>query len=193
MSNGIVSDEARSLYQTFKEIRVYLNQTPAISVEDRKKIGELLRVLKYKIEFDVLEESLKDDSFITSVVADIDTKLLHIDQERKEITDNMKNMQLVTSTRRLIALRRTSNELDRIKTYIRERQFDYYVEAMNAKLESTNELVMACNQVLRNGMNDYSYMFGHELVGNNGLDKEGLDLLFSIITNKELKEQLSNY
>ena len=91
MSNGIVSDEARSLYQTFKEIRVYLNQTPAISVEDRKKIGELLRVLKYKIEFDVLEESLKDDSFITSVVADIDTKLLHIDQERKEITDNITN------------------------------------------------------------------------------------------------------
>ena len=83
----------------------------------RVTLQELLRVLKYKVQFDILEKSLKDDDYITSVVADIDTKLIHIDQERKEINESLATNSLLSNTRRLIALRRTSNELDRINSF----------------------------------------------------------------------------
>lgn len=193
MSNSVISDEARTFYKVFEQVRTYLTQTPDISLEDRQKIGELLRVLKYNVEFQILEDSLKDDSFITSVIGDINTKLLHIDEERKRINESIKNNELLNNTRRLIALRRTSNELDRILTYIQNRQFSYYIEAMNEILGSTNELVLACSKVLAHGNKDYTHMFGHTVVGNDGVDKEGIDLLFSIITDGDLKAELDRF
>ena len=193
MSSPILTDEARSFYKIFKEIRIYLNQTPSISDEDRKNIAELLRVLKYKIQFDILKDSIENDNFITSTVADIDTKLLQIDKERKEINDRIKDMQLVTGTKRLIALRRTSNELDRIRTYISNREFNFYIDAMNAEVKSTNELIAVCNQVLRDGEEEYATIFGNPLIGRDGVSKTGIDLLFSIMTDGDLRGELERY
>ena len=193
MSSPILTDEARSFYKIFKEIRIYLNQTPSISDEDRKNIAELLRVLKYKIQFDILKESIENDNFITCTVADIDTKLLQIDKERKKINDSIKDMQLVTGTKRLIALRRTSDELDRIRTYISNREFNFYIDAMNAEVKSTNELIAVCNQVLRDGEEEYATIFGNPLIGRDGVSKAGIDLLFSIMTDGELRWEHERY
>lgn len=193
MSNHVVSDEARSFNKIFEQVRTYLTQTPDLSLEDRQKIGELLRVLKYNVEFQILEDSLNDDGFIKSVVGDIETKLLHIDEERKRINESIRNNELLNNTRRLVALRRTSNELDRILTYIKNRQFSYYIETMNEILGSTNELIIACSKVLAHGNEDYTHMFGNTIVGNNGIDKEGIDLLFSIITDVDLKAELDRF
>lgn len=193
MSNPVISDEAHTFYKVLGQVRAYLTQTPDISLEDRQKIAELLRVLKYNVEFQILEDSLRDDSFITSVVGDIKTKLLHIDEERKSINESIKNNELLNNTRRLIALRRTSNELDRILTYIQNRQFSYYIEAMNEILGSTNELVIACSNVLAHGNKDYTHMFGKTVVRNDSVDKEGIDLLFSIVTDGDLKAELDRF
>ena len=78
--------------------------------------------------------------------------MLHIDQERKEITDNMKNMQLVTSTRRLIALRRTSNELDRIN--LKDIDFDNHVVYVNVT-KNRKPLIVPLNLTMINILSEY--------------------------------------
>lgn len=190
--NDGLSEDARSFYKVINQIKTMYKDT-TISEEDRIKVVELLRVLKYKVQFDVLNQCIQNNDYITSVLAGIDTKLLHIDAEREEIKQQIEEMDLVPNTKRLVALRRTSNELDRIKSLIEKRQFNFVIQALNEGLVTTNELVSACNLVLKEGVQDYSKLFGTQLVVDGQINKRAIDLLFEIILDTSLKKDLRKY
>lgn len=183
MSKQIDVDNFRA---SLLAIRDYVRSNPDISYEEREKLSELLRVLKYIVQYDILEQCFHDNAFLISVVADIDTRLFAIEEEELLLKQDRKK-----NVKRLIALKRTTADLKRIKQSILDKDFSFYVKEMNASLQSTEELVTACNAVLVTGKDNYMRLFNSSKDDNVSI--EGINVLFNILTMPGLKGKLEEF
>ena len=189
----IISAEARSFYAVIKDIKSFYANNISITEEDKKKVKELLTVLKYKVQFDILDECLSSEDGFKEVLKEVQAKLDELETERRSIKEQIEHNELISNTRRLIALRRSCDELQKIKLYIENKQFSHYVMEMNQSLESTADLIAACNQVLAVGQVDYSRLFGEGLVKDGEINKDAIDTMFSIILDPKLKADIKEY
>lgn len=150
------------------------------SEEEKELTNKLLNLLQYTAEFYVLEHCLEGNVYITSAIASIQTMLNVIEEQLKNDPTNER-------------LLRTKEEFEHAKTCIDNKQFDFYVKAMNKKLETRYELERACYGVLSSGKQDFIHMFGDSLIQGDNIGEEGINRMFNILNNEELKSELQTF
>lgn len=153
----------------------------SLSVEEKEITRKLLNLLQYTAEFYILEHCMEGNDVIRSAMASIQTMLNMIDAQLEKDPTNE-------------SLLRTKEEFLHAKSCIENRQFDFYVKAMNKKLETRYELERACYGVLSSGKQDFTHMFGDDIVReDNNIGEQGINMMFSILNNEQLKEELHTY
>lgn len=182
-------NKVNSFRTVFNQIKAYVKANPDMSKKDCEKISELLRVLKFIVQHDILEQCFSEHAILTSVVADIDTKLYAIEVEREELLQTRNKDTL----KKLIALRKTTDDLNSIKRSIKQKDFSFYAQEMAAGLKSSNELIIACATVLGHGKDEYLSMFGRNLVEGSTINEQGINILFNILTTPNVKNRLEAY
>lgn len=175
--------------ESFGQIKTYLQNNPNLSKEDYKRISELLHVLKYVVQFNILEQCFHRSSALASVVADIDRKLASLQREQ-ELLLKEPNTKIF---RRLVAIKNNVQELNKLKESINRKDFRFFVQDMNAGLKNSEELIAACSAVLSQGQEDYVNLFGKDVVRDKKIGEEGINVLFGILTNPLLKRQLKSF
>lgn len=184
------SISASELKSAINEVKTLLKEKTNATDEERKIMRDLMQVLRFAVEFDILEECFSNNANMMSVVADIDTKLISLDNERKEIISEPPS---ADKNIRLISLAGTKNRLLEFKKTIQEKNFRFYVESMCKNIKSSNALIGACYDVLSGGVEDFSYLFGESLANGTSIGTEAIDKIFSIIHNTSLQKELEGY
>lgn len=184
------SISASELKSAINEVKTLLKEKTNVTDEERKIMRDLMQVLRFAVEFDILEECFSNNANMMSVVADIDTKLISLDNERKEIISEPDS---ADKNIRLISLAISKNRLIEVKKSIQTKDFDFYTESMSNNITSGNALIAACYNILSSGFEDYSYLFGESLASGTSIGTEAIDKIFSIIHNTDLQKELEGY
>ena len=81
----IISAEARSFYAVIKDIKSFYANNISITEEDKKKVKELLTVLKYKVQFDILDECLSSEDGFKEVLKEVQAKLDELEKMAQQM------------------------------------------------------------------------------------------------------------
>lgn len=191
------SREVNPGLEDFKQLVIdlakYRNSTD-IDPETKKVIQDLSVTLRYQLEFDLMKKlvsespSLKDAETLLKNMIDKITlyKNLLIDEHVKSGSSEMN----IRTRIKLKALERSLERLELLNETLKNRNFNSYVIAMNNQVSSTRQLIAIIKQVLTDGYDSY---FSTELIKGDVVDENIMTIIYSIMRDKELFEQLKVY
>lgn len=175
-----LNDNQKELQKQILQL-IDISKDPHMSEEERDITSKLLNLLQYTAEFYVLEHCLEGNDFILSAIASIQNMIDMIDIQ---LANDPTNERLL----------RTKEEFLHAKSCIDNKQFDFYVNAMNKKLDTKYEIERACYGVLSSGKQDFTHMFGEDIIReDNNIGGQGINMMFAILNNDQLKEELKTY
>lgn len=188
-----VNPELEDFKQLVTDLAKYRNN-PDIDPETKKVIQDLSVTLRYQLEFDLMKKlvsespSLKEAETLLENMIDkiILYRNLLIDEHTKSGSSEM-NIRIRI---KLKALERSLERLELLNETLKNRNFNSYVVAMNNQISSTSQLITVIKQVLTDGYDSY---FSNELIKGEVVDENIMTIIYSIMRDKELFEQLKAY
>ena len=166
---------------------INLLNDPSLTEEEKVSALKYLEFVKYSIELCILERCLDQKS---TDVNSVSAKILSAESSIQGLLDMVND--LLTQHPDNENYKRVRNEFTRKKEYLMNRQFDFYVDAMNKRIETREELEDLCYGTLFGGVDEFAHLFGVDkptdvLVGQKIND------LFLLSRDEKLKNELREY
>lgn len=191
MSRIVNISEFRELITNIKNMSI-----DSDNPQDKQVVHDLLKVLKYICEFDILSMAYDDSEKFNSIVPNIDIKLLELEMVITDIKQKYKTQGGLSPAeiRTLQAARLSYNRYQEIKDAIETRNFEHYVESMNKNLNNATQVISVCSSALAIGEENYLKLFDEKIVDkDNNINENPLNILYRIINNASLFNELKNY
>lgn len=190
MSKAVNISEFKQLINSIKDIGL-----DSESLEEKKVVQDLVEVLKYICEFDILSYAYDNSEEFNSIIPNIDAKLALLDLRIQEIKNKYKEEGSLTTfeMRKLQAARMSYNRYQDIKDAIETRNFEHYVDMMNKNLSNASQIIAVCSSALSMGEKDFSELFGEKISDEEHISENYLNILYRIVNNHQLISELKLY
>ena len=160
----------------------------------RKVIQDLAISLKYKLEYDIINQLVIESPAIKDTIELIDEDYKRIVEYKESLYQKFKESGkevMDTEDRiKLTSMERNLRRLSELKTCIENKNLTSYINAMNKQVTSSNQLISIIKSVLSEGYNDY---FSKNLIEENGVNENVLMIVYSILKDKTLLQDLKWY
>ena len=183
--------------QEFKKLVAELNEYAKrddISDFTRTVIQDLALSLRYQLEYDIINELIVNSVSIKDTIGLIDYKVGEIMAYKEEIYQKFRESGrevMETQDRiKLTSMERNLRRLNDLKTSIETKNLTSYIQAMNNRVTSSDQLVAIIKDVLTEGYNDY---FSKSLIEDGKVDENVFMIIYSILRDKSLIGDLQRY
>lgn len=185
--------DVKQLQRILTEIKMYNSKNPNASMESKALQKELVTLLGYMTEFDLMVTCFEKNEIMASVIADIDTRINLINRERQIEQKNIEGKPLVNTSKALLASTNYLERLTRMRDALQNRNFKYYIEALNNQMKTADSLIAMCSSTLKEGVPGVETLFGNQLITGKDFNSEALEQLFLIVTDERLRTELKMY
>ncbi len=162
-----------------------------LSKSDNVLIKNLVTVLEYEIEFKILSECYSNSEEFNKLVPDLETIY---DNYRKELDlleqKRQQNQLSQLDSFRYKRLSKATSRVANLIEVIKNREFNHYISAMAASLNESDQIIEVCGSVLKNGIEDFSRLFGTEAThkgedGHKSVDGDFVDTIYALLSHTE--------
>lgn len=162
-----------------------------LSRSDNALIKNLLTVLQFECEFKLLSQCYSNSTEFNKVVPDMETiyenykKELDLLEQKKQ-----RNEFAGMDAFRYKRLYKATARLERIIEMVKNREFHHYMTAMVATLNESDEIIEVCGSILKDGITDFSRLFGKDAVSSNEdghkeVDDDFIDTIYVLLSHTE--------
>lgn len=173
---------------------VELSKIDDLSVESKKVVRDLTTVLKYQIEYSIMNEVIKENESVKEIIPTIDEVVNRIMTFKAGIYEKFresgKEVMDLSDRIKLLTMEKNLRRLNGIKEAVEQRNFNSYINAMNNQISSSNDLVIIIKSVLSDGYNEY---FSKNLIKGGKVNENVMMIIYSIMKDKTLFKELKEY
>lgn len=191
--NNDFSSEVMEFRSLIRDLHEYIEK-PDVDYDTKIVIQDLALTLRYQLEFDVMKKLVSENDSLKETETLIKNMIDKIELYKNFILEEHKKTGLpsmdIKSKIKLTAMERSLKRLTELKTTIESRNFNSYVVAMNNQVSSSKQLISIIRSVLTDGYNDY---FSSSLIKNGEVDENIMTIIYSIIKDKGLFDELKKY